>query len=77
MALKQYIEHIVKTRNIFSQGICNTAAIFLAFPETDYRGDIIDPIAWSMLCANSGGKLFIAGFQPKDSAMYLLATMTK
>ena len=54
MTLKQYIQKIKENGDFYSQGICNTAAICFAFPETDYHGDIIDPIAWSMQYNNYG-----------------------
>lgn len=68
--LKQYIQNMVETRNFYSQGICNTAAtICVAFPEIDCRGDIIDPIAWSMLCANSGGKIVYSWISTDDKIL--------
>lgn len=67
--LKQYIEKMVETRNTFSQSICNAAAICFAFPETDYHGDIIDPVAWSMLCKNSGGKIVYSWISTDDKIL--------
>lgn len=55
--LKQYIETAMKNRNFFSQGICNTVAICLAFPETDDHGDIIDEKAQNMQYDVCGGNV--------------------
>lgn len=57
MKLKQYIEKMVETRNIFSQSICNTAAICLAFPKIDDRGNIIDKKAYDMQCNACGANI--------------------
>lgn len=57
MTLKQYIQKIKESGDFYSQGICNTAAICIAFPETDCSGDIIDPIAWSMHCDACGANV--------------------
>lgn len=57
MTLKQYIEKMVETRNIFSQSICNTVAICLAFPEIDDHGDIIDEKAQDMQYDTCGGNV--------------------
>lgn len=54
MTLKQYIEKLEKNKNFFISGISNTAAICVAFPETDNNGDYIDRIAWSIKCDNCG-----------------------
>lgn len=67
MTLKQYIEKMVETRNIFSQSICNTVAICLAFPEIDDHGDIIDPVAWSMQCDSCGGNVVYTWFDFDDN----------
>lgn len=57
MTLKQYIEKMVETRNIFSQSICNTVAICLAFPEIDDHGDTIDEKAQDMQYDTCGGNV--------------------
>lgn len=54
ITLKQYIKKMEESGNFFSQGICNIAVICIAFPQTDRRGDIIDPVAWSMQCDACG-----------------------
>lgn len=55
--LKQYIEIAIENNNFYSRGICSMAAICIAFPEIDYHGDIIDPVARDMQCDACGGNV--------------------
>ena len=55
--LKQYIETAMNNNNFYSRGICGTAAICVALPETDYHGDIIDPVVRDMQCDACGGNV--------------------
>lgn len=52
--LKQYIEIAIENNNFYSRGICSTVAICIAFPVINYHGNIIDPVAWSMICNANG-----------------------
>lgn len=67
--LKKYIHDMVETNSFYSQGICNMDAICFAFPETDYRENTIDPVSWSMLCANSGGKIVYSWISTDDKIL--------
>ena len=65
--LKQYIEIAIKNNNFYSQIMCNTAAICIAFPETDWRGDIIDHVAWSMQCDAYGANVAYSWISTDDN----------
>lgn len=69
MTLKQYIEKMVETRNFYSQGICNMAAICVAFPETDNCGNIIDQKAYNMQCDACGENVFYSWISTDDKIL--------
>ncbi len=49
--LKQYIEELTRNNayySYYSRGICSTAAVCVAFPQTNHNGDIIDEKVWHM-----------------------------
>lgn len=69
MTLKQYIEKTRKDGNVFSQCICNTAAICVAFPETDCHGDIIDEKAYNMQCDACGADVLYSWISTDDKIL--------
>lgn len=67
--LNDYIKDVKMCKNYFVQSLNDEDAICLAFPETDDRGDIIDTVAWSMLCKNSGGKIVYRWISTDDKIL--------
>lgn len=55
--LKQYIEAAIGSNNFYSCGICSTVSICIAFPETNFHGDIIDQKIWDMQCDTCGANV--------------------
>ena len=60
--LNDYIKDAKMSKNYFAQSLNCEDVICLAFPETDYHGDIIDPVVWSMQCDSCGGNVVYTWF---------------